>query len=345
MHTEPSILISVVMPARNESDGIHRAVDRVSRILETCGPDWEIVVIDDGSDDDTYEVLERIAAADPRVSGIRFSRNFGKEAALLAGLRAARGNCIVTMDADLQHPPELIPLMLERWNEGTKVVNAVKRNREADNWITRTRANFFNTLISSLGGIDLHNASDFKLLDRVAADKIVNELPERERFFRGLAGWVGYSTANVPFDIDERIDGESQWSIWKLAELALTALVSFTSAPLRIVTLLGIATLALGFFIGADAVISYFRGNAISGFATVIITLLVIGSFVMISLGIMGEYIAKIYEEVKRRPSFLIESTTGTSATGIPAAGREPLAEKERATAADTSKHQSAKIE
>ena len=190
------------------------------------------------------------------------------------------------------------------------VVNAVKRSREPDSFSARFRANIFNSLMSFLSGIDLHNASDFKLLDRLVVDQIAAALPERKRFYRGLTAWVGYPSANLPFDVDTRMGGAGKWSILKLAELALTALVSFTSAPLRIVTMLGIATLTLGFFTGADALISWATGGSVSGFATIIITMLLIGSFIMISLGIIGEYIAKIYEEVKQRPSFIIEATT-----------------------------------
>lgn len=301
---------SVVLPARNEAASIEIAVNTISGVLESCSTDWEIMVVDDGSEDQTFKKLQKLARQDPRVRAIRFSRNFGKESAILAGLQHARGDIVITMDADLQHPPELIPEMIQCWSQGAMVVNAVKRSRESDSFITRTRANFFNYVISSLGGIDLRDASDFKLLDRLVVDQIAAALPERMRFYRGLTAWVGYTSTNLPFDVNTRVGGEGKWSMLKLAELALTGLVSFTSAPLRIVTLLGIATLTLGFFVGADAIISWIRGRAVSGFATVIITLLLIGSFVMISLGIMGEYIAKIYEEVKSRPSFIIEATT-----------------------------------
>ena len=302
--------VSVVLPARNEASSIEIAIQTIGDVLDACDRTWEIIVIDDGSEDQTFEVLAELSRRDSRVRAIKFSRNFGKEAALLAGLQRATGDVVITMDADLQHPPELIPQMLERWAEGAMVVNAVKRDRKTDSRIQRFRAGVFNTLISALGGLDMHGASDFKLLDRIVVQQLAANLPERERFYRGLTDWVGYPAVGVQFDVNERAMGKGKWSVIKLAELALTALVSFTSAPLRIVTLLGFTTLILAFFIGADALISWFRGVAVSGFATVIITLLLIGSFVMISLGIMGEYIAKIYEEVKRRPSFIVEAST-----------------------------------
>ena len=304
-------LLSVVVPAHDEAHGIAHAVGVIVDSVAACGLRLEIIIVDDGSRDDTFARIKELCAEDRRVKGIRFSRNFGKEAALLAGLRAANGDAVVTIDADLQHPPALIPKMIEEWRKGAMVVDAVKQNRESDGMITRWRAGLFNSLLSRLGGIDLHNASDFKLLDRAVVETITRALPERERFYRGLADWVGYRHARLRFDVEARVNGQGKWSVWKLVDLATTAIVSFTSAPLRIVTILGVLTLLLGFGVGADALISWLQGRAVSGFATTIITLLIVGSFIMISLGIIGEYIAKIYDEIKARPSYLVESTVG----------------------------------
>jgi hypothetical protein len=201
--------------------------------------------------------------------------------------------------------------MIETWRKGAMVVDAVKRSRETDGAMARMRAGLFNSILSRLGGINLQNASDFKLLDRIVVDAITRELPEKQRFYRGLADWVGYVHASIPFDVQERAVGQGKWSLWKLIDLATTATVSFTSAPLRIVTIMGLLTLVFGFVVAADALISWLEGRAVSGFATTIITLLIVGSFIMISLGIIGEYIAKIYDEIKARPSFLVESTVG----------------------------------
>jgi glycosyltransferase involved in cell wall biosynthesis len=300
----------VVLPARNEAAGIERAIETVGGVLDQCCPRWEIVIVDDGSSDDTFRILQDVSRRDPRIRGLRFSRNFGKESAILAGLRAARGQVVITMDADLQHPPEVIPALLEKWRNGAMVVNAVKGDRHTDGWLTRFRAKCFNSMMSAFGGINLEDASDFKLLDKRVVSTVVADLPERERFYRGLTDWVGFPSETVSFEVSTRVDGEGKWSLWRLIELALTAIVSFTSAPLRIVTILGMATLVIGFFIGMEALISWIGGNAVSGFATIIITLLLIGSFVMISLGIIGEYIAKIYEEVKNRPAYIVEAST-----------------------------------
>lgn len=311
MDANPSSLLSVVVPAHNEASGIVHAIDIIVNALAPCGMELEVIVVDDGSRDGTFERVTDMSRKDARIKGIRFTRNFGKEAALLAGLRVSSGDAVVTIDSDLQHPPALIPKMVEEWRNGAMVVDAVKRSRESDGPLTRLRADLFNTLLSKLGGINLRHASDFKLLDRVVVDAIARELPERQRFYRGLADWVGYRHASIPFDVEARTEGAGKWSLWKLFQLATTAIVSFTSAPLQIVTVLGMLTLGLGVVVGADALIAWFQGRAVSGFATTIITLLIVGSFIMISLGIIGEYIAKIYDEIKARPPYIVESAIG----------------------------------
>jgi polyisoprenyl-phosphate glycosyltransferase len=225
----------------------------------------------------------------------------------------------VTMDADLQHPPELIPEMVRRWREGAWVVHGVKQSRTGDPPLVRLRAWAFNGLLQRLGRIDLHNASDFKLLDRAVIDVLVHQLPERERFYRGLTSWIGFPQASVPFDVGARNAGSGKWSMLALTGLAVTGVLSFTSAPLRIVTFLGFLTLVLAAGVGGDALWSWMHGRAVSGFATVILTLLILGSFIMISLGIVGEYLAKLYEEIKVRPPYLIEARCGLELENEPA--------------------------
>jgi len=304
-------LLTVVIPAHNEALGIAHAVDVIGEILDSCVENWEIVVVDDGSQDGTFDRLQKLAIKDPRIKGIRFSRNFGKEAALLAGLKAAKGDAVVTIDSDLQHPPRIIPEMIESWKKGAKVVDGVKRSRPTDGALTKMRAKIFNKTLSILGGISLENSSDFKLLYRVVVNAITSELPERQRFFRGLSDWVGYQHATILFDVEARAKGEGKWTLWGLIQLATMAIISFTSAPLRIVTGLGFATLIFGFFVAAETLIGWFQGRSVSGFATTIITILILGSFIMISLGIIGEYLANIYDEIKRRPAYLIENRLG----------------------------------
>ena len=311
MNKPPQPEISVVIPAYNEGEGVERALATIAAVLASCARDFEIVVVDDGSRDNTYARVCRYAATDARVKGVSFSRNFGKEAAVLAGLKYAHGKAVIVIDADLQHPPELIPEMVAKWREGAKIVHAVKRSRKTDSLPKRFSAWAVNQLISRMGGINIHNSSDYKLLDREIVDILAYQLPERERFFRGLSSWIGFSEAYIDFDVSERAEDESKWSFWSLVELTITALTSFTSMPLRIVTFLGVLTLILGFGVASEALWSWYHGAAVSGFATIIITLLLIGSFIMISLGVIGEYIAKIYEEIKARPPYLVKSTFG----------------------------------
>jgi len=306
-------LVSVVIPVYNELDILQETLQRTRSVLDRLGVAFEIIVVDDGSTDQTFDLLLRLSRTSGELKGIRLSRNFGKESALLAGLTAAGGDVVVTIDGDLQHPPQLIPEMLEAWRSGATVVHAVKRGRDPDSWFTRVGARFFNALLSKVSGLEMRNASDYKLLDRVAVDVITTQLTERGRLYRGLADWVGFRQSRIPFDVEERDEGSGKWSGFALAELAVTAVTSFTSAPLRIVTFLGVVTLAFGVIVSVEALLSWFRGDAVSGFVTIIITLLLIGSFIMISLGIIGEYIAKIYDEIKRRPAYVVESTCGFS--------------------------------
>jgi glycosyltransferase involved in cell wall biosynthesis len=303
--------VSVVIPAYHEEETIERTVQVVREHLKKCDIGYEILIVDDGSRDGTFGKVCKMAETGTGVRGIRLSRNFGKEAAILAGLTAARGDAVITIDADLQHPPDLIPEMIRRWRAGVRVVHAVKRSREGDSFLARQRAVLFNRILTRLGGIDMQNASDFKLLDRVAVDMVVTGLRERSRFFRGLAQWVGFEQERIPFDVPTRQYGQGKWSLRDLFDLGITAFVSFTTDPLRIVMFLGLATLVFAVIVAADTFWSVYRGISVSGFATLEITILLIGSFIMISLGIIGEYIAKIFEETKARPPYIVSSRCG----------------------------------
>lgn len=307
----PAGLISVVIPAHNESRGIAATLQEISAVLATTEFPWEIIVVDDGSTDDTFGQLERLVGQTKGLRAARLTKNFGKEAAILAGLVLAKGDAVVTIDADLQHPPGVIPELIRKWRAGAKVVNAVKRTRDIDTVVTRVRAALFNTLMSKVAGIPMKDASDFKLLDRVVVEKLTRDFPERTRFYRGLTNWIGYSQDIVDFDVEPRRNGMSRWSRRGLIKFALTSIISFTAAPLRVVTLLGAATFLFGFVLATDAVISWSRGRAISGFATTIIAVSVIGSFIMFSLGVIGEYLARMFDELKGRPNFIVERLAG----------------------------------
>jgi glycosyltransferase involved in cell wall biosynthesis len=318
--------LSVVVPAKDERAGLEATLTEVRRVLAGEGVDYEVLVVDDGSTDGTFERLRELCRQESRLRGIRLSRNYGKESALLAGLREARGAAVVTMDADLQHPPAVIPEMLARWRAGARVVHGVKRRLAGSASRGRLSSRLFNRLVRAMSGIDMRQASDFTLLDRLAVEAIARDLPERRRFFRGLARWVGFPQSTVEFDVAPRPGGGSRWSLRGLVDLAVTGLLSFSSLPLRLVTVLGLAMLVFAALVTAETLWSWFRGTAVSGFATVEITLLFIGSSVMISLGVLGEYVARIYDEVKARPEYLVQDRVGFDGreTGTPStsAGR-----------------------
>lgn len=298
-------MLSVVLPAYNEEKMIVRAVQEVGKVLENARISYELVFVDDGSKDATWRQIEETAKENPHVTGVHFSRNFGKEAAMFAGLANAKGDCCVVMDCDLQHPPETLVEMYRLWEQGYEVVEGVKRTRGKESALHKASAGMFYKIISKAVGIDMSRASDFKLMDRRAVDAIL-EMPERNAFFRALSSWVGFRSASVEFDVQERTEGESKWSTGALIKYAVTNIVAFSSAPMQFVTFAGIGVFLLGIVLGIQTLVKYFMGHAVEGFTTVILLILFIGSIIMISLGIIGYYISKIYEEVKGRPRYLI---------------------------------------
>ena len=298
-------LLSVILPAYNEEKMIEKARDTLGRVLSEQDIPYEIVFVDDGSKDQTWPEIEKAAKKDNHVAGVHFSRNFGKESAMMAGLASAGGDCCVVMDCDLQHPPETVVEMYRLWEQGYEVVEGVKHSRGKESLAHRASAGMFYKIISKAVGIDMSRASDFKLLDRKAVDALL-EMPERNAFFRALSAWIGYKTTSVEFDVREREEGVSKWSTKSLIRYAITNIVSFSSAPMQFVTGAGVFMFLLAIVLGIQTLVHYFTGNAVEGFTTVILLLLLIGSILMISLGIIGYYISKIYEEVKGRPRYLI---------------------------------------
>lgn len=303
-------MLSVVIPVYNEEKQIEKTIQQVKNTLTELNEDFEIIIIDDGSKDDTWQVLKALADGNLEVFALRFSRNFGKEAAIMAGLSKAKGCACITMDADLQHPPNLIPEMVRLWKEGFEVVEAVKKDRGKESPISRFSASCFYKIMHRLSGFDLENASDYKLLDKKVVQAIV-QMPEKETFFRGLSAWVGYKRTQVYFSVPERKTGKSKWSLLKLFRLAITAFTSFSSLPLQFVTFIGVLFLLGSFILSIQTLIMKLKGWAIGGFTTVILLLLIIGSCLMISLGMIGMYIARIYNEVKSRPRYIISENYG----------------------------------
>ncbi len=303
-------LLSVVIPAHNEQDNIALAVGRVGGILDAAGIRHEFVFVDDGSSDDTWKNLCDAAKANPCVRAVRLTRCFGKEAAIYAGLEAATGDCSVVIDCDMQHPPEKIPEMWRLWREGYEIIEGVKRERGHESALHKFSAHMFYNMISNASGVDMSRSSDFKLLDRKAVLVLLN-MPERNTFFRALSAWVGFRSTQVEFEVQPRTAGETKWKPMKLFSYAVSNITSFTSAPLYMVIFLGVIMLMAAIVLGIEALHSYITGIAFEGFTTVILLLLFIGSILMISLGIIGYYISKIYEEVKRRPRYVVEETLG----------------------------------
>lgn len=303
-------LLSIILPACNEQDNIQNAFLTISRILKENAIPFEIIFVDDGSSDSTYTHIQALSAQYKEAKGLSFSKNFGKEAAIFAGLEAAQGACCLVMDCDLQHPPALIPEMYRLWKNGFEVVEGVKASRGKENPFHTLCAKGFYHLISSATGIDMSRASDFKLLDRRAVDALLI-LPERTPFFRALSSWIGFKTTSVPFEVQERAAGTSKWSLWSLIKYAIRNITSFSGAPMQLVTLLGWIMLLASIVLGVQSLYRYFSGTALEGFTTVILLQLIIGSALMISLGIIGHYISRIYDEIKARPRYIIRKRCG----------------------------------
>ena len=301
--------LSIVIPAYNEGGNVNTAAEAIFAVTDREGIDAAIYFVDDGSKDDSWERICALAGSSGRVHGVRFSRNFGKEAAIFAGLEAAAGDCCAEMDCDLQHPPETLVQMYRLWLNGAEVVEGVKKSRGREGLLYKAMTKLFYGMMSSATKSDMSRASDFKLLDRRAVDSIL-QLPERNTFFRALSAWVGYRTALVEFDVQPRTAGQSKWSRLSLIRYAVDNITSFTTKPLLFILILGTLFLLLALVLGVICLVQYFSGRALGGFTTVILIDLIIGSIMMISLGILGVYVGKIYEEVKARPRYIVAETT-----------------------------------
>lgn len=307
---EQKQLLSIILPAYNEQDNIVHTFTVISSLLSAKSIPFEILFVDDGSYDLTYQQIQTLSTKHPEVKGISFSRNFGKESAIFAGLEAASGDCCLIMDCDLQHPAEIIPEMYRLWQDGYEVVEGIKTSRGKESKLHTLCAGTFYRIISKATGVDMSKASDFKLLDRKAVDALL-AMPERAPFFRALSSWIGFKTVSVPFAVQERTAGTSKWSVWKLIKYAIQNITSFSGAPLQFVTLLGWIMFVASIALGIQSLYRYFTGTALEGFTTVILLQLIIGSVLMISLGIIGHYISRIYDEIKARPRYLINKRCG----------------------------------
>lgn len=300
--------ISVVLPMRDEAANLERALELVTAQLEALGRTFEIICIDDGSVDATTELLEQAVRRDERVRAVHFTRNFGKEAALAAGLDVASGQAVILLDADLQHPPDLIPSMVRKWEEGFDVVEAVKsvsHGNRSRSFGYRFGSAAFYALMGTAARERLDGSSDFKLLDRQVVDTLCS-FPERNRFFRGLVAWVGFRVARLPFEVQQRTSGSTRWSLAQLVRYAVRNVVSFSSAPLRFVAWMGFIILFLAVALGVNTFWHWYEGTAVTGFTTVILAVLGLGGLILLSLGIVAAYLAQMYDEQKARPVYVV---------------------------------------
>lgn len=303
--------LCLIVPVHNEADVLRRSLPAMLAVVRSAVPacDVRLLAVDDGSTDDSLAVLAELAGSDPAIDFASFTRNFGKEAAIHAGLtlgiERTAAEVFVVLDADLQHPPELVAAMLGHWRDGYLLVEAIKRDRGRESRFRRLSALLFYRIFSYLSRIPVRGATDFKLLDRTVVLELL-ALAERTRFFRGMVGWLGHPAASVPFDVPARDGGQSGWNLRSLTRYAWRNLTAFSSVPLELVTWFGAAGLVAGIVLAAKALFDKWSGHALSGFSTVILLQIWFGSLILLSLGVIGSYIARIYDEIKHRPHYVL---------------------------------------
>lgn len=316
-------MLSVVVPAFNEENVLAAFHRRLVAALGSINGTWEIIYVDDGSTDTTPQLLKRFQAGEPAVGFLRLSRNFGKEAAMSAGLQLARGQAVVVIDADLQDPPELIPRMLDAWRQGADLVNMRRRDRNGETWFKRRTAYLFYRLINRLSEVPIpEEVGDFRLLSRRAVDSL-NEMPERNRFMKGLFAWIGYAQITLDYDRQPRAAGHTKWRFPKLLNFALEGITSFSTVPLKLATYAGFASAAAAFIFALNFLIKTLTvGEPVQGFPTLIVSILLLGGLQLMAIGVLGEYLGRLFMESKRRPLYLIDEYR-------PAAALQPVAIKE----------------
>lgn len=306
--TRETPVLSVIVPVYNEDDVLPEFHRRLGSVLDDLGLSSEIVYVNDGSSDDSIEVVRQIHGKDDRVALVNLSRNFGKEVAVTAGLDHASGDAVIVIDADLQDPPEVIPHLIAKWREGHDMVYATRRERRGETWLKRTTASLFYRLIHNVGDIPIpENTGDFRLLNRRCVEALA-QCRERRRFMKGLFAWVGFKHTSVEYDRDPRFAGETKWNYWRLWNFALEGITSCTIVPLKLATYLGLGT-ALSALIYAAYIFSrtLFLGRDVAGYASMMVTLLFVAGVQLIAIGIIGEYVGRIFIESKGRPLYLLD--------------------------------------
>ena len=310
--TAASVEISIIVPVHNEAAGIDAFFAQLIPVLEGLGTTWEVICVNDGSADTTLDLLVELHRRTPAIKVISLSRNFGKDVALSAGFDFACGAAVIPIDADLQDPPELIVPMVAKWREGFDIVFATRKRREGDSWFKRTTARYFYEIFDRITDVPVpHDTGDYRLIDRRVVDVLVR-LPERTRFMKGLFAWVGFRQTSVTFDRQPRHAGDTKWNYWRLWNFALDAITSFSSLPLKIWSYLGVAISLFAFLFALFlAGLKIIRGIDLPGYASLMVAVLFFGGVQLISLGIIGEYLARMYSEVKGRPLYLVRDTWG----------------------------------
>lgn len=305
-------LLSVVIPAYNEEDNLPMLYERLTSVLNKQTHDtYELVFVDDGSRDDTFGVIRSLANADPGVRGISLSRNFGHQIALFAGMEYARGDMIITMDADLQHPPELIPLLVDKHRHGFDVVNTKREDASQTGLCKRMSSRLFYRLMNALADVPVEPASsDFRLMSRKAADAFLS-IPEQDRFTRGLVSWMGFAQAIIPYKADDRYRGKTKYSFGKMLRLGLDGLTGFSGKPLRLAFFTGVLVFLLGLVYALYAIIQHVLGHTVSGWTSILVSVLILGGIQLLSIGLLSEYILRIFTATKNRPKYLIRELTG----------------------------------
>ena len=306
--TTPPTRLCVIVPCFDEEDTVAPLHDRLAATLRTMGVDWRVLYVDDGSRDGTAAALAALAGRDPRVGVLGLSRNFGKEIAMSAGLDLADADAVVLMDADLQDPPELIAALWAKFLEGYDVVFGVRRSRSGESWLKRGTAHAFYRVIGGLSRTPVPaDTGDFRLLSRRAVDAL-KQLREQHRFMKGLFGWVGFRQVGVPYDRAPRAAGRSKWNYWRLWNFALEGITSFSTAPLRVATYVGVATALLAFVHAAWVIVkTLIFGDPVAGYPSMMVVILFLGGVQLMALGMIGEYLGRLYDEAKRRPLYLVD--------------------------------------
>lgn len=306
------MFVSIVAPVYNEEDVLLEFYRRVTAIMETLGFPYEIVLVNDGSRDGSLELMKELHARDERVKAVDLSRNFGHQIALTAGIDHATGRAVIVMDSDLQNPPELIPQMIEKWQEGYHVINMVRDDTSVYSPVVRLMGASFYALMKRISGLDLaYGQSDFRLMDRKVVDAL-KTMREGGRFLRGLTEWAGFQQVEIPYKLEKRFAGKSKYNLLKYISFAIDGIISFSIIPLRLAIFLGMIVAMLGFIEGVWYVYrKIFYGIPVEGWTELIVTTLFLGGLILVVLGVIGEYIGRIYNEVKCRPLYLVRELVG----------------------------------